>query len=83
MDGLGGEGATDFDEDMPEFGGDDTGSSSKKQKTETEKKVYMNSKDGLGKSTSGRNAWKERHRKGKFSGRKKRSERKFKDPLGI
>lgn len=83
LEGLGGEGPTDFDEDMPEFGGDDAGSSTKKQKTSAERKVYNNTKDGLGKSTSGRNAWKERHRKGKFSGRKKRSERKHKEPLGI
>jgi len=81
LDGLGRETTTDFDEDMPEFGGDDAGT--KKQKTDTERKIYANTRDGVGKSTSGRNAWKERHRKGKFSGKKRRSERKFKDPLGI
>lgn len=83
LEGLGGEKTTDFDEDMPEFGGDDTVSSAKKQKTDTEQKVYANTRDGVGKSTAGRNAWKERHRKGKFSGKKRSSERKFKDPLGI
>ena len=32
-----------------------------------EKKIFMDTDDGLGRSTSGRNAWKQRHRKGKFS----------------
>lgn len=82
MDGLGGEGTTDFDEDMPEFGGADE-DSAKKQKKESEKKVYASTRDGTGKSTAGRNAWKEKHRKGKFSGKRRKSERKTKEPLGI
>merc|ERR1712003_57932 len=39
MDGLGGEATTEFDENMPEFGGADEGSA-KKQKKESEKKIY-------------------------------------------
>ena len=62
----------------------DAEKSAKRQKTsENEPKVYTNTKDGTGKSTSGRQAWKEKHRKGKFSGKKRLSERKAKEPLGI
>jgi len=82
MDGLGGEATTDFDEDMPKFGGADEGSA-KKQKKESETKIYGSTRDGTGKSTAGRNAWKEKHRKGQFSGKSRKSERKNKGPLGI
>lgn len=89
LDGL--EGAEDgddgFEEDMPDFSPGDHGErSAKKQKRDdplTEKKLFTNTRDGTGKSTAGRNAWKEKHRKGKFSGKKRKSERKQKDPLGI
>ena len=89
LDGL--EGADDgndgFDEDMPDFSQGDHGErSSKKQKrgeTPSEQKLFTNTRDGTGKSSAGRNAWKEKHRKGKFSGKKRKSERRQKDPLGI
>jgi hypothetical protein len=55
----------------------------KKQKTEKEKRVFTNTTDGTGKSTSGRNVWKEKHKKGKFSGKKRMSERKHSAPLGF
>lgn len=45
--------------------------------------VFTNTQDGTGRSTAGRMAWKERHRKGKFSNKKRKSERRNKDPLGI
>ena len=48
-----------------------------------EKKVFTSTRDGTGRSTAGRTAWKEKHRKGKFSGKKRLSERKHKQPLGI
>lgn len=57
------------------------GRSSKPIQSET--RVFANTHDGTGKSTAGRMAWKERHRKGKFSNKKRKSERKHKDPLGI
>ena len=79
MDGLGG----DDDDNMPDFGPDDTQQHKKQRQDTDEKKVFANTRDGTGKSTSGRNAWKEKHRKGKFSGKKRKSERKFKQPLGI
>ena len=76
LEGLGGGGDGDNDdEEMPEFG---DGPASKKQKTsgghdDSEKKVFTSTRDGTGKSTAGRNAWKERHGKGKFSGKKRKS----------
>ena len=55
----------------------------KKQKTgEPVSKVYLSSREA-GKSTAGRNKWKERHKKGKFSGKKRSSERKKRQALGI
>jgi ATP-dependent RNA helicase DDX56/DBP9 len=81
LDGLqGGE-----DEEMPNFGpGEDLEEQSKKQNTiPSEKKIFANTKDGTGKTTSGRNAWKEKHRKGKFSGKRRKSDKKYKEPLGI
>lgn len=73
----------DNDMDMPDF--DQSGERDpKKPKTDDlSAKVFANTSDGTGKSTAGRNAWKERHRKGKFSGKKRKSERKKTQPLGI
>ena len=48
----------------------------KKPKSEAEEKIYSSTKDGLGKSTSGRTAWKEQHKKGKFSNKKRKSDPK-------
>ncbi|VEU33403.1 unnamed protein product [Pseudo-nitzschia multistriata] len=76
LDGLEGD---DFE--LPDLG--EEGRSEKKQKREEEKKTFMNTHDGTGKSTSGRNAWKEKHRKGKFSKKTRLADRKNKDPLGI
>lgn len=83
LDGLGG-GDDEDDEDMPDFSQGDEEKGSKKQKVdESEKKIFTNTKDGTGKSTAGRTAWKEKHRKGKFSSKKRKSEKKVKQPLGI
>lgn len=80
LDGL--EGGDD-DYDMDDFG-DAMGSDEKKQKrVEMEKKTLLNTRDGTGKSTAGRNAWKEKHKKGKFSKKTRLSDRKNKDPLGL
>ena len=46
-------------------------------------KVFTNTKDGTGQSTAGRSAWKEKHKKGKFSSKKRLVDRKYKAPLGI
>eukprot|EP00533_Pseudo-nitzschia_delicatissima_P007968 CAMPEP_0116087674 /NCGR_PEP_ID=MMETSP0327-20121206/5483_1 /TAXON_ID=44447 /ORGANISM="Pseudo-nitzschia delicatissima, Strain B596" /LENGTH=678 /DNA_ID=CAMNT_0003578745 /DNA_START=79 /DNA_END=2115 /DNA_ORIENTATION=- len=77
LDGL--EGGDD-DYDMVDFGEE---GDNKKQKLETEKKTLLSTRDGTGKSTAGRNAWKEKHRKGKFSKKTRLSDRKKKDPLGL
>jgi ATP-dependent RNA helicase DDX56/DBP9 len=66
----------DDDDDEEEGGG-------KRQKTDGETNVFADTRDGTGRSTAGRNAWKEKHRKGKFSSKKRKSERKNKQPLGI
>lgn len=64
-----------FDDD-----GDDEAASKKLKKEEG--KLFKNARDGTGKSTAGRNQWKERHKKGKFSSKKRSSERKGRT-LGI
>jgi ATP-dependent RNA helicase DDX56/DBP9 len=71
------------DDPFSEFmdGDNESAPSTKKQKTDT--KVFANTKDGTGNTTSGRAAWKEKRRKGKFSGKKRGKDRKYKDPLGI
>ena len=71
-----------FDDDDDDDDGDDAGR--KKQKAEeTDSKLYTSTRDGTGKSTAGRQQWKERHKKGKFSGKKRKSEKKNWEPLGI
>lgn len=81
LDGLGGD---DEEEEMPDFSQGDGEKGSKKQKIDdTDKMVFTSTKDGTGKSTAGRNEWKERHRKGKFSSKKRKSEKKLKPPMGI
>ena len=75
LDGLEGD-----DEDMPDFG---EGSEKKQKREETEKKTFMNTRDGTGKSSAGRNAWKEKHKKGKFSTKTRLADRKNKAPLGM
>lgn len=70
---------------LADFMDDGEGSPKKKQKSEgdDEPKVFTSTKDGTGLSTAGRTAWKEKHKKGKFSGKKRMTERKYKQPLGI
>lgn len=55
------------------FEGDEEGD---KKKEDEEPKIYSSTRDGTGKSTSGRNAWKEKHKKGKFSNKKRKSDPK-------
>lgn len=52
----------------------DDGDQGKEKKTDASEKVLFNTKDGTGRSTSGRSAWKEKHKKGKFSGKRRKSE---------
>jgi len=78
LDGLKGD-----DEDMPEFGEGNERDGKKQKRDETEKKTLLNTRDGTGKSTAGRQAWKEKHRKGKFSKKTRMADRKNKDPLGL
>lgn len=65
--------------------GQQHGSNAKMQKTgsaEAESSIFLSASEA-GKSTAGRNQWKERHKKGKFSNKNRKSERKYKQPLGI
>jgi len=79
LDGLEGD-----DDEMPVFGEDNAEHDEKRQKQgETEKKTLLNTRDGTGKSTAGRNTWKEKHKKGKFSKKTRLADRKNKDPLGL
>ena len=83
------DGENDEDAAFAEFmdDGEDIEEDSPKKKPKgdagDQKKVFTSTRDGTGHSTSGRTAWKEKHRKGKFSGKKRLSERKHKQPLGI
>lgn len=60
----------------------DTAGRKLSQQQAQDSRVFTHTQDGTGKSTAGRNAWKERHRKGKYSGKKRKSERRS-EPLGI
>lgn len=75
----------DDDDVLAEFFEDDSAElgSNKKQKIEEERKIFTSTHDGTGKSSAGRNAWKERHKKGKFSNKERKSESKRRKPLGI
>ena len=82
LEGLGGD--DDQDMELPDFsqGNDERGT--KKQKVDdAERKIFTSTRDGTGKSSAGRNTWKERHRKGSFSNKRRKSEKKLKQPLGI
>jgi hypothetical protein len=88
LTGLGGDdhGVHDDDDDgdhdeMPDFQPEpDT----KRQKTKNTPTSYAYALEGNTKSTSGRNAWKEKHKKGKFRSKKPNgTDKKQKYPLGI
>ena len=89
LDGVaeGGENEDQSDpfQDFMDDGEDNVGpdESSKKIKTAAEKKLLFSAKDGTGRSTAGRNEWKEKHRKGQFSKKKRKSDYKYKESLGI
>mmetsp|Transcript_49941 Transcript_49941/g.120988 ORF Transcript_49941/g.120988 Transcript_49941/m.120988 type:complete len:746 (+) Transcript_49941:159-2396(+) len=87
LSGLGGDEGDEYDDEMPEFGGDAGGSSSsnnnRKHKPNNTQTSYAYALEGNTKSTSGRRAWKEKHKKGKFSKKASESERKSNDPLGM
>ena len=79
LDGLEGgddNGMFDFDEGIER-------DEKKQKREETDKKTLLGTRDGTGKSTAGRNAWKEKHKKGKFSKKTRLADRKNKDPLGL
>jgi ATP-dependent RNA helicase DDX56/DBP9 len=62
---------------------DDDDTPQKKQQKMDQPRIFTNTKDGTGYSTSGRSEWQQKHRKGQFSDRKKSSDKKYKSPLGI
>eukprot|EP00539_Tryblionella_compressa_P011683 CAMPEP_0178810630 /NCGR_PEP_ID=MMETSP0745-20121128/18792_1 /TAXON_ID=913974 /ORGANISM="Nitzschia punctata, Strain CCMP561" /LENGTH=694 /DNA_ID=CAMNT_0020471163 /DNA_START=77 /DNA_END=2161 /DNA_ORIENTATION=- len=76
LDGLDGDDVDD--EEMPDFspGGEEPQAKRQKVDDPMAKKIFANTRDGTGKSTAGRNAWKEKHRKGRFSGKKRKSGRR-------
>jgi len=78
------DGMAGFFDDDDDDDDDNNGNAVKKQKTQgDEPKLFMSTRDGTGKSSAGRNQWKERHKKGKFSNKKRKSERKGREPMGI
>jgi ATP-dependent RNA helicase DDX56/DBP9 len=81
LDGVKEGGEDPFAEFMDD--GEEEGEGGAKKQKSGESKLYTNTEDGTGKSSSGRNTWKEKHKKGKFSGKKRLSEKKHKQPLGI
>ena len=83
LSATGGQRRTDNDplqnfNDTPDAEGafDDFFEDEKKGSGEIEKKIYSSTKEEVGKSTSGRNEWKEKHKKGKFSNHKRKSDPK-------
>jgi hypothetical protein len=66
------EGGGDDGDEFTEFF--DDGEQGQKKNEDASEKVLFNTKDGTGRSTSGRSAWKEKHRMGKFSGKRRKSE---------
>ena len=62
---------------------DDENMTKKPKIDQNDNKVFTNTKDGTGQTTAGRSAWKEKHKKGKFSSKKRLVDRKYKAPLGI
>lgn len=89
IDGMHGADDNDnLDDPYADFMKDDSeqnDTNAKKQKIDPNNndKVFTNTKDGTGQSTAGRSAWKEKHKKGKFSSKKRLVDRKHKAPLGI
>jgi ATP-dependent RNA helicase DDX56/DBP9 len=84
LDGVEGEDGEDpLTAEFMKDDGDDDGPDKKKHKGDESGQVFANTRDGTGSSTAGRNAWKKKHGKGEFSGKKRKSERRKKEPLGI
>jgi ATP-dependent RNA helicase DDX56/DBP9 len=73
---------SDGDVNLDGLGGDDDDASEMPDFSQGEEKKIFTSTE-TGDSTSGRNAWKEKHRKGKFSKKTRMVDRKNKDPLGM
>lgn len=73
LDSMEGDGEAEGDE-FSEFFDEDNGEGEKKKAQEPSEKVLFNTRDGTGRSTSGRSAWKEKHKKGKFSGKRRKSD---------
>ena len=71
------------DAEMPVFTPEEEVNSKRQKRDEDGDKKIVTSAQDTGKSNAGRNAWKEKHKKGKFSGKKRKSERKIRQPLGI
>ena len=68
---------------LPDFEQADERNSKRQKLEDSQPKIFASTADGTGTSTAGRNAWKAKHRKGKFSGKKRKSERKKSRPLGM
>jgi hypothetical protein len=67
------EDADDF-ADFFDDGGEDKSTSKRQTSNGESDKVFASTRDGTGSSTSGRSAWKEKHKKGKYSGKRRKSE---------
>lgn len=84
LDGVAGEGPNAGEEFADFFDeGNDGENESKNPKLEIEAKVFTNTKDGTGMSTAGRNTWKEKHKKGKFSSKPRKSALRTDRALGV
>lgn len=82
MDGVVGEAELDGSDEKDEtVAVNDEAPSAKRAKT-SDGRVFISTREGTGKSTSGRNSWKERHNKGKYSNKKHGKQRRS-EPLGI
>lgn len=83
LDGVAGQEEDEYEEDEAvAMNDDDDEEIPAAKRAKTESKVFASTQDGTGKSTAGRNAWKERHNKGKFKTSKQKNGRR-KAALGI
>jgi ATP-dependent RNA helicase DDX56/DBP9 len=74
----------EFMEDDDDDDNDKEDGSTKKKKQKTaDSRIFANARDGTGESTAGRNLWKEKHRKGKFSKKTRNGKSRRGEPLGI
>ena len=70
------DGFEEFFDDGGDGGDDDGGGGNGASKGSSKPLMYSDSKSGTGRSSSGRDAWKKKHKKGKYSGKRRKTDPK-------